>query len=55
MLYTHAPLDSDKHKNVTLTLSAWGLSNAEFLEVTTDWFGWWQGLVDGAEVIVNQG
>jgi hypothetical protein len=52
VLYTSAPLDSDDEDNATLTLSTWGLSEAEFFEVTTDWLGWWQALVDGGEAVV---
>ncbi|MGK2955329.1 MAG: hypothetical protein ACSLFI_06630 [Solirubrobacterales bacterium] len=53
VLYTSAPLDSNEGENATLTLSTWGLSDEEFFEVTTDWLGWWQALVDGGEAVVN--
>jgi len=53
VLYMHAPLDSDEEENASLTLSTWGLSEAEFFEVTSDWLGWWQGLVEGGEAVVN--
>jgi hypothetical protein len=52
VLYTSVPLDSDGQAKVTFTLSTWGLSDTEFFEVTSDWLGWWQGLVEGAEVVV---
>jgi len=53
VLYTVAPLDSGEEENAALTLSTWGLSDQEFFEVTSDWLGWWQGLVEGGEAVVN--
>lgn len=53
VLYTVAPQDSDDQETAALTLSTWGLSEEEFFEVTSDWLGWWQGLVEGGEAIVN--
>ena len=50
---TARPLDSDEEENAALTLSTWGLSEKEFFEVTSDWLGWWQGLVEGGEAVVN--
>ena len=55
VLYTSAPLDSDEEENATFTLSTWGLSEAEFFEVTSDWLGWWQTLTDGGEAVVWAG
>ncbi|MBK5231728.1 MAG: hypothetical protein JJE13_01940 [Thermoleophilia bacterium] len=52
VFYTVAPLDSDAEENAALTLSTWGLSEKEFFEITSDWLGWWQGLVEGGEAVV---
>jgi hypothetical protein len=52
VLYTSAPLASGEQENATLTLSTWGLSDADFFELTSDWLGWWQGLTEGGEAIV---
>ncbi|MBK8293512.1 MAG: hypothetical protein IPK93_01575 [Solirubrobacterales bacterium] len=52
VLYTHAPQDSGEEETASLTLSTWGLSEKEFFEVTSDWLGWWQGLVEGGEAVV---
>lgn len=53
VLFASAPLGSDGHDKATLTLSAWGLSDADFFELTSDWLGWWRTLVDGGEVVVD--
>ncbi len=52
VLYSSAPLDSGDEETATLTLSTWGLSDSEIFELTSDWLGWWQGLVEGGEIVV---
>ncbi len=27
--------------------------DADFFELTSDWLGWWQGLVEGGEAVVH--
>jgi uncharacterized protein YndB with AHSA1/START domain len=53
VLYTSAPLGSEDEEGATLTLSTWGLSDSDFFELTSDWLGWWQGLVEGGEAVVH--
>ena len=48
----HTPQDSNYEGTASLTLSTWGLSEKEFFEVTSDWLGWWQGLLEGGEAVV---
>ena len=52
-LFTRAPLESRGHDKATLTLSTWGLSDADFFELTSDWLGWWRTLVDGGAAVVH--
>jgi len=39
-------------RTASLTLSTWGLSEKEFFEVTSDWLGWWQDLVESGKAVV---
>jgi hypothetical protein len=53
VLFCSAELDSGDADRAMLTLSTWGLSDADFFELTSDWLGWWQGLVEGGEAVVH--